>query len=223
MHNRLKRKGKKMGLSYFEIWRGIDNLAKEKKMSPSALAQKAGLDSTAFNKSKRIGSDGRRRWLSMESLNKVLKATNTSFLEFMALAGEPINIQRKNIIPLLGLAEAGRNGFFDDSGFPIESEGWDGIEFPIELGKNVYALEVSGKSMEPVYRSGDRLIVSPESEVRKGDRVIVKTTSGEVMVKELIRKTASKIELKSLNPKYPDCDFNTSDVSWIARVLWVSQ
>lgn len=211
-----------MNLSYFEIWKGIDRLAEKLELSPSALAQKAGLDPTSFNKSKRIGADGRKRWLSMESLNKVLEATSTTFLEFMALAGET-NLPPKMTIPLLGFAQAGRDGFFDDAGFPTNSEGWDGIEFPIQLDKDVYALEVSGHSMEPVYREGDRLIVCPESEVRHGDRVVVKTKSGEVMVKELIRKTAFQLDLKSLNPQYPDCNFKMEDILWISRVLWVSQ
>ena len=211
-----------MNLSYFEIWKGIDKLAEKKGLSTSALAQKAGLDSTAFNKSKRIGADGRKRWLSMESLNKVLQATSTSFLEFMALAGEEIRTPNPTI-PLLGFAQAGRDGYFDDAGFPIESEGWDGIEFPLQIDKNVYALEVSGHSMEPVYREGDRLIVSPDSEIRTGDRVVVRTKDGEVMVKELIRKTALQLDLKSLNPDYPDCHFKMEDILWLSRVLWVSQ
>lgn len=211
-----------MNLSYFEIWKGIDKLAEKKGLSPSALAQKAGLDPTSFNKSKRVGADGRKRWLSMESLNKVLQATSTSFLDFMALAGEEIP-PTTNTIPLLGFAEAGRDGYFDDAGFPLESEGWDGIEFPIQIDKNVYALEVSGHSMEPVYRQGDRLIVSPESEIRTGDRVVVRTKNGEVMVKELIRKTALQLDLKSLNPDYPDCHFKMEDILWLSRVLWVSQ
>ncbi len=212
-----------MNLSYFEIWKGIDRLAEKKGLSPSALAQKAGLDPTSFNKSKRIGADGRKRWLSMESLNKVLEATSTSFLEFMALADETSVARAVSTIPLLGFAQAGRDGYFDDAGFPTVSEGWDGIEFPVKLDKNVYALEVSGHSMEPVYREGDRLIVCPDCEVRHGDRVVVKTKDGEVMVKELLRKTAFQVDLKSLNPQYPDCHFPLGEILWISRVLWVSQ
>ena len=69
-----------MQLSYNEIWLGLENLAAAKGLSLSALAQKAGLDPTSFNKSKRIGADGRKRWPSTESMNKVLKATNTTVL-----------------------------------------------------------------------------------------------------------------------------------------------
>ncbi len=211
-----------MQLSYNEIWLGLENLAASKGLSLSAMAHKAGLDPTSFNKSKRIGSDGRKRWPSTESMNKVLKATNTTVFEFMELAGAPCP-KPKNVIPLLGLAKAGREGYFDSDGWPILSDDWDAVEFPFTLDKKVYALEVSGNSMEPVYRDGDKLIVAPDSEIRKGDRVITRTTSGEVMVKEFQRRSLNQVELKSLNPACPDVTLAPADISWMARVIWVSQ
>ena len=39
--------------------------------------------------------------------------------------------------------------------------------------------------MEPAYREGDIIVVSPAAPIRRGDRVVVKTKDGEVMVKEL--------------------------------------
>ncbi|MBE6446158.1 MAG: helix-turn-helix transcriptional regulator [Alphaproteobacteria bacterium] len=211
-----------MHLSYNEIWLGLERLAQNKGLSLSALAQKAGLDPTSFNKSKRIGADGRKRWPSTESMNKVLKATNTTVFEFMAFAGQPCPMP-KNMIPLIGLAKAGRSGYFDSDGWPILSDDWDSVEFPLTIDKKVYALEVSGNSMEPVYRDGDKLIVAPDSEIRKGDRVITKTVSGEVMVKEFIRRSMNQVELKSLNPDCDDVLLKPADIKWMARVIWVSQ
>ena len=57
----------------------------------------------------------------------------------------------------------------------------------------------------------------------KNDRVVVKTTGGEVLTKILQRQTASKIELKSVNPQYDDRSFKNNEVQWMARVIWVSQ
>ncbi len=209
-----------MQLSYNEIWLGLEKLAEAKGLSLSALAQKAGLDPTSFNKSKRIGADGRKRWPSTESMNKVLKATNTTVFEFMELAGEHYQ-NPQNMIPLLGLAKAGREGYFDSQGWPVGD--WDAVEFPFTLDKKVYALEVSGNSMEPVYRDGDKLVVAPDSEIRKGDRVIVKTITGEVMVKEFKRRSLNQVELKSLNPACDDVVLSPGDIAWMARVIWVSQ
>ena len=61
--------------------------------------------------------------------------------------------------------------------------------------------------MLPLYRDGDMLVVQPNATVRKGDRVVVKTARGEVMAKVLEKRTATAIELASLNPEHPDESF----------------
>ena len=57
-----------------QVWNAIDVIAERSGLSASALAKRAGLDSTSFNKSKRIGPDGRQRWPTTESMAKVLAA-----------------------------------------------------------------------------------------------------------------------------------------------------
>ena len=125
-------------------------------------------------------------------------------------------------IPLIGVAQAGTGGFFDDGGFPVGA-GWDEVAFPHIGSAHAYALEIAGDSMNPVYRDGDVVIVDPEAAVRRGDRVVVKTQEGEVLAKELKRQTAKTIELKSLNPEHEDRTFSMDQVAWIARILWSSQ
>ncbi|MBV9812109.1 MAG: helix-turn-helix transcriptional regulator, partial [Acetobacteraceae bacterium] len=88
---------------------------------------------------------------------------------------------------------------------------------------HAYALEVSGESMEPVYRDGDTIIVSPAAPVRRGDRVVVRTVRGEVMAKQLTRRSARRIDLRSLNPEHRDYSFDLSEVSWFHRIVWASQ
>lgn len=65
-----------------ELWNAIDALARDNNMSPSGMARAAGLDPTTFNKSKRKSKYGQPRWLSFETLSKVLKLTNTTLSEF---------------------------------------------------------------------------------------------------------------------------------------------
>ncbi len=210
-------------LSHDQIWSAIDALAERYNLSPSGLARRAGLDATTFNRSKRIGADGRERWPSTESLAKVLAATGASLDEFMSLVA---NGSRKSVpprtIPLIGFAQAGAGGFFDNDGLPT-GDGWDEVAFPDIGDDHVYALEISGDSMAPLYRDGDTIIVSPNAPVRRGDRVVVRTLDGEVMAKELKRKTLRTVELASLNPDHPDRVLNLADVSFIARVIWASQ
>jgi phage repressor protein C with HTH and peptisase S24 domain len=125
-------------------------------------------------------------------------------------------------VPLIGLAQAGGDGYFDDAGYPVGG-GWDEVGLPDVADTNAYALEISGDSMEPVFRDGDMVIVSPNAPVRRGDRVVVRTTDGEVMAKQLVRRSARRIELKSLNPLHPDYAFELEKVVWMHRIVWASQ
>lgn len=217
-------------ISHEAIWGAIDALAEKYDLSPSGLARKAGLDPTAFNKSKRLGADGRLRWPSTESLSKVLDATGASLDEFMSLINRLDGLPQGSFppqqasIPLLGFAQAGAGGFFDDGGFPA-GQGWDVVDFPAAPNRQAgcYALEVQGDSMMPLYRDGDVLIVEPGAQVRRGDRVVVKTKEGEVMAKVLLRQSARNIELMSLNPEHPNRVFDLPDIDWIARIIWASQ
>ena len=59
--------------------------------------------------------------------------------------------------------------------------------------------------------------------LRRGDRVVVRTKAGEVMAKELKRRTAKSIELKSLNKEHAARTRPVSEVLWVARILWASQ
>jgi phage repressor protein C with HTH and peptisase S24 domain len=208
-------------LTHNQIWSALDRLAARAKLSPSGLAKKAGLDPTTFNKSKRITPEGRPRWPSTESVAKALQATGTKIDTFIGLLTDSGKAAISNV-PLIGFAEAGAGGYFDDGGFPV-GKGWEEIAFPSVTDEHAYALEISGDSMRPAYRDGDIIIVSPAATVRKGDRVVVKTKDGEVMVKELRRKNAKAVELKSLNSEHRDRSLSMADIVWIARIMWASQ
>lgn len=223
-------------LSHKRIWAAIDALAERNDLSPSGLAKRAGLDSTTFNKSKRFAADGRPRWPSTESLAKIMEATGSSLDAFMALVqGETPAVSDKVVplsrmstvplreVPLIGMAQAGAGGYFDDAGFPA-GQGWDTVAFPgTDLDEGAYALEITGDSMLPLYREGDIVIVSPTAQARRGDRVVVKTRDGEVMAKTLLRLTSLVVELESANPAHPPRTFPASEIEWMARIVWASQ
>jgi phage repressor protein C with HTH and peptisase S24 domain len=207
-------------LTHDQIWGALDRLAERAGMSASGLAKKSGLDPTTFNKSKRITPEGRERWPSTESVAKALAATNVPIDTFIQLIEDTPRIVQS--VPLLGFAQAGSGGFFTDGGFPV-GKGWDEVGLPSVNDEHAYALEISGDSMKPAYRDGDVIVVSPGAQIRKGDRVVVKTRDGEVMAKELKRRTAKTLELQSLNPNHVDRTLAAADVDWIARIVWASQ
>lgn len=210
-------------LTHSQIWQAIDALASRNGLSPSGLAKLAGLDPTTFNKSKRA-ANGKLRWPSTESVAKALTAVGATLDQLVTLIEPDSATARKpaRMVPLIGMAQAGSSGYFDDAGFPAGS-GWEEIGFPELADEHAYALEIIGESMVPVYRDGDRIVVSPAASLRRGDRVVVKTHAGEVMAKQLGRLTAQRVELKSFNPGYEDRSFALSEIVFIHRIIWASQ
>ncbi|WP_298744257.1 helix-turn-helix transcriptional regulator [uncultured Brevundimonas sp.] len=211
-----------MPLSHARLWNAIDGLARREGISASALARRAGLDPTSLNPSKRFGPGDppRPRWPSTESLTRILHATGLSLGEFAALARDAP--ERRSTAPMLGLAQAGEEGFFDDAGLPA-GDGWEQTELP-RPRDSLLSLRVTGDSMAPAYREGDRLIVDREaSDVRRGDRVVVRTIGGETLAKQVAGLTARAVTLASINPAYEPRVVARGEIVWMGRILWVSQ
>lgn len=211
-----------MPLSHGQLWKAIDGLARREGISASALARRAGLDATSFNPSKRFGPGDppRPRWPSTESLTRILHATGLSLGEFAALAQDAP--ERPATVPMLGMAQAGEDGFFDDAGLPV-GNGWEQTDLP-RPKDSLLSLRIIGDSMVPLYREGDRVIVDREAaDVRRGDRVVVRTTGGETLAKEVAGLTARTVTLASVNPTYEPRVVARKDILWMGRILWVSQ
>ena len=186
-------------LSHRAIWEALDSLADRHGLSASGLAKLAGLDATAFNPSKRVSKDGRERWPSTESVAKVLEATSETFDSLLSGGLNYNQNAGRRVVPLLGFAQAGSGGYFDAAGFPA-GQGWDEVRFPGLGDGTAYALEVTGESMQPLYRDGDYIIVSPTEQLRRGDRVVARTQDGEVMAKILHRRTESRSNFTRSTP-----------------------
>ena len=119
-------------MKHEDIWRAIDTLAAENGLSASGLAKRSGLDPTTFNVSKRVMPDGRNRWPSTESVAKVLNATGASLEAFTSLVSGARTLASNLVrparrVPLIGLAQAGGEGYFDDGGFPVGFQVHGGI------------------------------------------------------------------------------------------------
>lgn len=212
-------------LTHDSIWQAIDRFAQSLGHSTSGLAKRAGLDPTAFNRSKRIGPDGKPRWPSTESIARVLDSTQSTMADFLSLIDAGITGPKSQaMIPVLGYTQAAQDHFFDARGLP-RGDGWEMIHFPhpVDHQPVMYALEISGETFLPLFRHGDRLIISPASPIRRGDRMVVKTVNGELLVRELLRQTASKIDVVSVTPDQTSTSFPAKDIIWMARIVWVSQ
>jgi phage repressor protein C with HTH and peptisase S24 domain len=210
-------------LRHQDVWQALDRLAQDHGFSPSGLARRAGLDPTTFNKSKRVAQDGRPRWPSTESIAKVLEATEASLGEFVTLvvgkAQGVADVQRR--IPVASLGQTTKS-HFDGAGHP-SGTAWHELPFPDIADEHAYALEITGHDLEPVYRDGDTIVVSPEAALRKGDRVVVRTTADEIIVRALARRGARKLELVALTPGQDDRSLPIESVAFVHRIVWASQ
>ena len=139
-----------MMLSHTAIWEAIDQIAKDKKLSTSGLAIKAGLDATTFNKSKRVMLDGRERWPSTESIAKILEATKTTASDFFK--NGPIEI------PLTRMSDSPRS-------HPLCEEN-------IVLPANLMAIEDDSPD-----GNGKRMLTA-SGEIRTGDLISIATVTG---------------------------------------------
>ena len=199
-------------LSHEPVWAAIDALAERYSLSASGLAKRAGLDSTAFNQSKRLSADGRPRWPSTESIAKILAATGSSLDEFVALLDG--SAQRR---ATAGCRRSGRPCRCSASRRPAPAASSTMPAFrPARAGtwSNLPAqsrrrrLCAAGAGRFHAAALPRRRRAHRRSRPRPGRSAATaswsRPTTGEVMAKILKRRTAKEIELASLNPDHPD-------------------
>ncbi len=207
-------------LTHSQIWSAIDALAFRLGHTPSALAKRAGLDATTFNRSKRVSADGHPRWPSTESIAKILAATGVDIDDFMTILTGSAREAAATSMPFRPLDQFDAEAC-DINGRP-QGEGWDQIQTLAGGQGDHFALGIAGDAYAPVYFDGDIIIASPSAPRRRGDKVLLLDQDGSITLAELGHATAAQIHLRGLNGAELD-PRKTSDVRLMARILWVSQ
>jgi SOS-response transcriptional repressor LexA len=211
-------------------------------MTPNAWAMKAGVSRTVWADMRRHGNPSRR------TLDKLLAAAGSSLAEFEALrisgpggnnAGPTLALAERGgrpwsaaQLPPLPVVATAIGGSWGDPASWIEltqlrtGELIDRVPRPVSLAsdKDAYAITVLGDSMWPRFRPGRRLAVSANAAVAIGDDVLVKlkgvdaNVSVLVLIKELVRRTATGLELRQYNP---DVTFEvpSAEIAAIEKVI----
>lgn len=206
-------------MKYEQVWEAVDKLAKINGLTPSGLAKKAGLDSTTFNKSKRIRPDGKNRWPSLDSINKIIEACNIGFEQFYNLADNSAATETQNSIPYIKFSKLINNQIEDAK---LATSEWNRIRFP-ETICNLYSIDVDTNSYEPYFRKNTTIIVNQNSEIRKGDRIVILLDDGRVLINEFIRRTPSTLEVCDLLNKEIESTISIRKISLVNRIMWASQ
>lgn len=210
--------GEKM--KYEEVWNAVDKLAQYRGLSASGLAKLAGLDATTFNKSKRIRPDGKNRWPSLDSINKILEVCNISFEEFYRLNENNENRESGNSVPFTKFSKLSDVQSYINKN--IDTSQWKKVMFP-DNKDNLYAVEIDTNDNAPIYKNGTMIMIASNSDIRRNDRVIIFGTDGSISINEFIRRSATKLVICDINNSGQEIDMPISNVKLINRIVWASQ
>ena len=189
-------------------------------MSPNAWAVKAGVSRTVWSDMRRHGNPSRR------TLEKLLNVAGSSLAEFEALridghtggyalgSADSVGEQRRRDwpgapLPPLQLLSSTIGGDWGPQSIEMMEVRFDepigSLPRPASLAVDLqaFAITVAGDSMWPRFRPGRNVAVSPRSPVSIGDDVLVRLKDGprgSVLLKELVRRTSDRVELRQFNP-----------------------
>ena len=195
-------------------------------LTPNAWAVKSGVSRTVWADMRRHGNPSRR---TLEKLLAVAGSSLAEF-EALRLGVEPRQAAAASArvgdargwawtpaqLPMLPLVASSLAGEWVEAGSQVEltkirpGELLDRLPRPTGLAADpdAYAVTIVGDSMWPRFRPGRRIAISPRSPVAIGDDVLVRLRpiggeqrDGElVLIKELVKRTGSFVELRQFNP-----------------------
>lgn len=126
------------------------------------------------------------------------------------------SLRRFKNVPIVGTVEGGPDGYLEELGHPV-GHGDGLIEYPAK-DQNTYALRVRGESMRPRIKSGEFIVVEPNTEPNPGDDVVVICHDGRKMVKELLYTRDGEVTLGSINNGFKPISLQLQDIQAIHYV-----
>ncbi|MEN3260230.1 S24 family peptidase [Sodalis endosymbiont of Spalangia cameroni] len=134
--------------------------------------------------------------------------------------GDPIPITFRKV-PVVGTAELGSKGYWCDLEYPV-GEGDGFIRWPTQ-DPDAYALRCTGTSMLPRIKSGEFVVIEPNSVYVSGDEVLVVTAEEESMIKTYLYKRDGYVNLVSVNEDHPPIRVAENDVMKIHYVAGIAK
>lgn len=128
---------------------------------------------------------------------------------------------RSDLVPIVGSAQLGDNGFWTDMDYPIGcGDGF--IQWPTQ-DKDAYALKCKGESMVPRIKSGEYVVVEPNHKYLSGDEVLIVTKDSRIMVKIYLYLRDSTYTLVSINENHPPIKLNADEIEKIHYVAGIAK
>jgi phage repressor protein C with HTH and peptisase S24 domain/DNA-binding XRE family transcriptional regulator len=122
-------------------------------------------------------------------------------------------------IPVINKVAAGYPTEFTDLGYPAGVAD-EYVFCPGVDDANAFAIRVCGDSMEPRYREGDILIISPGTPVHSGDDCFIRIeATHESTFKRVFFDEEETVRLQPLNERYPPQVFARSQLAALYRAV----
>jgi SOS-response transcriptional repressor LexA len=183
----------------------VDLLVRETGLDLTNLARRAGISSTTLTRFH--NQPAYRNSLSGRTLKKLSDATGIPLPAELGGGGDTAPRVFTALhsagpaprdLPVLGTFRGAKETYY----FDVDAEP-SRVERPCFLyGQvNAYAIYVNERTMEPVFRPGELLYVSPSIPAAPGDDVVIQLTSGSGMIKRLQSRNIRQIVLQQFSPK----------------------
>ena len=212
-----------MDQMHAQIWAAIDAYAQKHGLSTSGLAKRAGLDPTAFNKSKRYTAT-RPRWPSTESIMKILQATGGEMNDLVELlSATPKQTSSDLLLPAAQLSDQETLAAITAGNDPKALGEFEAQFFPGIQDTSAFMVEIDTADYDPIYRHGDLILVSPSSETRKSDRVIYGKPGARAQIGEAVRRLQNGFRIKALSPDRTETIHEFNGSGWMYRIVAASQ
>lgn len=91
------------------------------------------------------------------------------------------------------------------------------------LGTEHVELVIHGNQMLPVYRHGDRLVVSKNAPIKDGDRVVAKRKDGSLFGGNFLYRNNGLVVIAAFRSSKGCISLPENDLEIVGRILWASQ
>lgn len=124
-------------------------------------------------------------------------------------------------VPVVGTAQLGTEGYWlETEHSPGVGDGY--IDLP-SRDPNAYALRVVGESMRPRIKSGDYVVVHPNTPYSADDEVLVVTRDGRCMVKVFVYRRDGVVALNSVNDGHGRITLREDEIDKIHYVAAIAR
>jgi len=129
---------------------------------------------------------------------------------------DPGPADQADSIPVYGAARGG-----DDQEMHLDGRPIDWVPRPPFLRnvRQAYSMQVVGDSMKPMYRAGQLVYVNPFRLPRPENGVVIYKHNGAVLVKELVRRSATRLTVKEYQPREREFSLPIDEIQAIHTVV----